>query len=63
MDTTAMGLFSSDGFFQSFENLSVASPDYVSNSAAQLEEMLCEKVKLEEYEKCARIRDELRRRN
>lgn len=62
MDTTAMGLFSPDGFFQTFEDLSVASLDYVSRSSAELEDLLLEKIELEEYEECARIRDELQRR-
>lgn len=63
MDTTAMGLFSSDGFFQSFENLSAASLDYLSRPVAELEDLLQKKLEAEEYEECARIRDELHRRN
>lgn len=62
MDTTTMGLFSSDGFFQAFENLSVASLAYVSKSKEELDQLLEEKIALEEYEECAVIRDEIHKR-
>jgi hypothetical protein len=63
MDTTAIGLFSSDGFFQSLDNLTVASLEYVSKSREELELLLAEKLEAEEYEDCALIRDEIVKRN
>ena len=62
MDTTTIGLFSSDGFFQGLDHLTVASLAYVSNSKEELELLLQEKLGLEEYEECALIRDELSKR-
>ncbi len=63
MDTTAIGLYSTDGFFQSLEHLTVASLEYISRSRAELTLLLEEKIALEEYEVCAIIRDELVKRN
>lgn len=62
MDTTGIGLFSTDGYFQGLENLTVASLEYVSRSKEELIQLLQEKIESEEYEDCALIRDELVRR-
>jgi hypothetical protein len=63
MDTTAIGLFSTDGFFQNLDHLTVASLEYVCRSKEELTVLLEEKIALEEYEECALIRDELVKRN
>lgn len=63
MDTTAIGLFTSDGFFQAFENMTQDSSGYFFRTEAELTDLLQKKINLEEYEECARIRDELKSRN
>lgn len=63
MDTTAIGLFTSDGFFQAFENMTTDSSGFHFRTEAELEDLLQKKIDLEEYLECAQIRDELIRRN
>ena len=62
IEKTPLGFVSSDGFFQPISSLTVAGLEYVSHSKRQLEELLNEKLLLEEYEECALIRDELSKR-
>ena len=62
MDTTAIGLYSSSGFFTEIESLLDASGGYFSRSIEELELLLHEKMDLEDYEECALIRDELVKR-
>jgi len=58
-----LGLISRDGFFQPVSTLNVAGLEYASKSKAELREILEEKVKNEQYEDCALIRDELIKRS
>ncbi|WP_207426597.1 hypothetical protein [Pedobacter sp. SYSU D00535] len=60
---SALGLISTDGHFQEISSLTVDSLFYVSKSKNELEQLLEEKVAVEEYEECAIIRDELIKRN
>ena len=60
--TSALGFYSTDGFFQQVQSLTTQSLEFVSKSLYELELMLDENVYLERYEKCAQIRDEIIKR-
>jgi protein-arginine kinase activator protein McsA len=60
--TSALGFYSTDGFFQQVHSLTTQNLEFVSKSLYELELILDENVYLERYEKCAQIRDEIIKR-
>jgi protein-arginine kinase activator protein McsA len=59
---TPSGFYSTDGFFHEMSSLSVSDLEYVSKSLIELECLLAENIALENYEKCAEIRDQIIKR-
>lgn len=59
---TSLGFYSADGNFQPVSSLTTSNLEFVSRSLYELEVMLDENVRMERYEKCAQIRDEIIRR-
>jgi len=59
---TTLGFYSPDGYFQPVTALSTTSLEFVSKSLYELEQMLDKNIELENYEKCALIRDEIIKR-
>jgi len=58
----SLGFYSADGNFQAVSSLTTSNLEFVSRSLYELEVMLDENVRMERYEKCAQIRDEIIRR-
>lgn len=61
-NSSALGFYSADGYFQPMNAITSHSLEFVSHSQIELEAMLQTNVALERYEKCAAIRDELAKR-
>lgn len=59
---TTLGFYSPDGYFQPITALNTANLEFVSKTLYELEQMLDKNVELENYEKCALIRDEIIKR-
>lgn len=57
-----LGFMTRDGFFQEIRTLNTTDLEYVSKSLEELKLMMDENLATENYEKCAAIRDELKKR-
>ncbi|HEY1023935.1 MAG TPA: hypothetical protein VGE26_02120 [Sphingobacteriaceae bacterium] len=56
------GFISTDGYFQEIDALSSSDLEYVSKSIDELRQMMAENLAAENYEKCAGLRDEIKKR-
>ena len=59
---STLGFYSPDGYFEPITALNTVNLEFVSKTLYELEQMLDENIRLEYYEKCALIRDEIIKR-